>query len=67
MILLLRVWFEQPTSFKNPENAYYINVMLTNSPNSFQNSCAIETGLSDFHKITAIILKIKLEKLKPRI
>ena len=67
MILLLRVWFEKPTSFKNPENAYYINVMLTNSPNSFQNSCAIETGLSDFHKITVIILKIKLEKLKPRI
>ena len=57
MILLLRVWFKKPTSFKNPENAYYINLMLTNSPNSFQNSCAIETGLSDFHKITAIILK----------
>ena len=62
MILLLRVWFEKPASFKNPENAYYINLMLTNSPNSFQNSCAIETGLSDFDKITAIILKIKLEK-----
>ena len=65
MILLLRVWFEKPTSFKNPENAYYINVMLTNSPNSFQNSCAIEIGLSDFHKITATILKIKLEKQNP--
>ena len=38
-----------------------------NSPNSFQNSCAIETGLCDFRKISAIILKIKLEKLKPRI
>ena len=41
--------------------------MLTNSPNSFKNSCAIETGLSDFHKITETILKIKSEKLKPRI
>ena len=41
--------------------------MLTNSPNSFQNSCAIETGLSDFHKRTATVLEIKFEKLKPRI
>ena len=41
--------------------------MLTNSPNSFKNSCIIETGLSDFHKITATVLKIKFEKLKPRI
>ena len=41
--------------------------MLTNPPDNFQNSCAIETGLSDFHKITATTLKIKLEKLKPRI
>ena len=40
--------------------------MLTNSPNSFQNSCAIDTGLSDFHKITATILKTKFEKLKYR-
>ena len=67
MILLLKVWFKKPTSFKNPENAYYINLMLTNSPNSFQNSCAIKTGLSDIDKITATILKTKFEKLKPRI
>ena len=25
--------------------------MLTNSNRSFQNSCTIETGLSDFHKM----------------
>ena len=67
MILLLRVWFKKPNSFKNPENAYYINLMLTNSPNSFQSSCTIKTGLSDFHKINATILKIKFEKLEPRI
>ena len=53
--------------FQNPENAYYTNLMLLSSSNSFQNSCAINTGLSDFHKITATILKIKFEKLKPRI
>ena len=40
--------------------------MFTDSPNSFKNSCIIETGLSDFHKKTATVLKIKFEKLKPR-
>ena len=67
MFLLSRVWLKKPLSFKNPENAYYINLMLTSSPNSFQNSCAIGADLSDFHRITATIIKIKLEKLKPRI
>ena len=54
VILILRVSLKKPTSFKNAENPYYIDLMLTNSPNSFKNSCAIETGLSDFHKITKL-------------
>ena len=49
------------TSFKNPENFHYINFMLTSSPNIFQNSCAIEFGLSDIRKVTATILKTKFE------
>ena len=28
---------KKPYFFQNPENPYYINLMLTNSPNSFQN------------------------------
>ena len=40
--------------------------MLTNSPNGFQNLRAIETGLSDFHKMTATVMKMKFEKLKLR-
>ena len=67
VIPILRVSLKKPTSFKNPENPYYINLMLTNSPNSFKNSCAIENGLSDFHKINETILKTKSEKPKPRI
>ena len=43
-----------PTCFKNPERPTSIDVMLTNSYRSFQNSCAIETRLSDFHKIILI-------------
>ena len=61
VILLLRVWLKKHTSFKNPENFHYINFMLTSSPNIFQNSCAIEFGLSDIRKVTATILKTKFE------
>ena len=41
--------------------------MLTNSYRSFQNSCAIETGLSDFHKMIATILKTYFRKKEPKI
>ena len=40
----------RPTCFKNPEKPSCIVLILTNCPRSFQNSCAIETGLADFHK-----------------
>ena len=36
--------------YKNPGKPTYIDLILTNCPGSFQNSCAIETDLSDFHK-----------------
>ena len=44
-----------PTCFKNPESPTSIDVMLTNSCRSFPNSCGIETGLSDFHKMIVTI------------
>ena len=36
------------TLYKNPENPSCIDPILTNNPNSFQNSGVIKTGLSDF-------------------
>ena len=36
---------------KNRKNISFIDLILTNSLHSFQNSCVIETGLSDFHKM----------------
>ena len=56
-----------PTCFKNPENPSCIDQILTNSPYSFQHSCVIETGLSDFHKIIVSVLKTTFQKLKPKI
>ena len=34
---------------------------------NFQSSCIIETGLSDFHKMTVTVKETSYKKLKPRI
>ena len=47
-----------PTCFKNVNDPSSIDVMLTIRKNNFQNSMAIDTGLSDYHKMTVSILKI---------
>ena len=38
--------------FKNPINLTCIDLIITNRPKSFQESEVIETGLSDFHKMS---------------
>ena len=42
-----------------PLNPTCIDLMLTNRPKSFQDTLVIETGLSDFHKMTVSVLKKK--------
>ena len=39
---------------------------MTNRPQSFQNSGVIETGLSDFHKLTITVLKTSFRKKTPK-
>ena len=58
---------KDPTCFKNPENPSCIDLILTNSPYSFQNSCVIETSLSDFRKMIVSVMQTTFQKLKPRI
>ena len=58
---------KEPTCFKNPENPSCIDLMLTNFPKGFQNSMAIETGLSDFHKMIVTVMKSHYKKQKPKI
>ena len=41
--------------------------MLTNSNWSFQNSCTIETGISDFHKMIVTVLKIYFQKREAKV
>ena len=43
---------KEPTCYKNPQNTSCLDLILTNSPYSFQSSCVIETGLSDFQMMT---------------
>ena len=48
---------KEPTCFKNIENPSCIDLILTNKPLYFQTTAVIETGISDFHKLTVTILK----------
>ena len=45
------------TCYKNPESPSCIDLILSNKPRNFQNSCLIETSLSDFHKMTVTALR----------
>ena len=56
---------KDPTCFKNPDKPSCINLLLTNFPKSFLKSQTLETGLSDFHKLTLAILKIRYKKQRP--
>ena len=52
----------EPTCFKNATNPSCIDLIITNRPKSFQHSKVMETGISDFHKLTITVLKIKFLK-----
>ena len=53
----LKNLIKEPTCFKNPSNPSSINVIRSNRCKSFFSSKAIETGLSDHHKLTITSLK----------
>ena len=55
------------TCYKNPQKPSCIDLFLTNSPKSFQNTQAMETGLSDFHKLVATISKMYLPNNQPKV
>ena len=50
------------TCYKSADNPTSIDVILTNRKNSFDHSLAIETGLSDHHKMVVTILKVYIKK-----
>ena len=48
---------KEPSCFKNPSNPSCIDLFLTNTIRSFQETQVFETGLSDFHKLLVTVLK----------
>ena len=44
-----------------------IDLILTNRGRNFQQTTAVETGLSDFHKMVVTVLKASLDKQKPNV
>ena len=53
----------EPTCFK--VNPHCIDLILTNRKCYFKSTCVTETGVSDFHKLTAVSLKSHILKSPP--
>ena len=50
-----------PACYKNPDKP------TCTCPRSFQNSCVIETGLSDFHMMIVTVVKPSYQKIEPKV
>ena len=57
---------KEPTCFKSG-NPRCIDLILSNRGRNFQHTTAIETGLSDFHKMVVTVLKASFDKEKPNV
>ena len=49
------------------DNPSCVDLILTNKSSYFQHSISIESGLSDFHKLTITMMKAGFQKLQPKI
>ena len=55
------------TCYKNPEKPSCSDLILTNRRRRFHGNHIIETGLSDFHKMTVTVMKMYFKKQGPRV
>ena len=62
----LKSLIRQLTCCKSPSNLTSIGLIQTNVHQKFQSTCALETGLSDFHLMTVTVMRKIFKKLKPR-
>ena len=63
----LKGLIKQTTCYKNPDNVLCIDLVLTNVPGSFQRTCDLETGLSDFYFIPLTVMRKRFKKFYPRV
>ena len=57
---------KEPICQKRLSNPSCIDLVITNSSSSFQNTKAISTGLSDFHKMIVNVLKQTSQRSSPK-
>lgn len=50
-----------------PLSKFVVYLILTNTAESFQSTCVLETGLSDFNGMTISLLKMHFRKLPPKV
>ena len=60
----LKILVKDKTCFKSILNPTSIDLFLTNHTTSSQNTIAISTGNSDFHKTVVTVLKITFKNAK---
>ena len=65
-LFALKNLVKEPTCFKSG-NPRCIDLLLTNRERNFQHTTAIETGLSDFHKLIVTVLKTSFDKQRPNV
>ena len=55
------------TCYKNPNKPTCIDLMLTNKPRFFNNSSVVETGTSNFLKMTLVVMRACFVKQTPKV
>ena len=55
------------TCHKDPNKPSSIDLIMTNRPKSFQNSCTFETRLTNFQKMTLAVMKVSFIIQKSRV
>ena len=55
------------TCFKSAQNPSCIDLLLTNSHQSFLDTTTVATGLSDFHNMAVTVMKTTFPKAKPKV
>ena len=57
---------KEPTCFESLSNPSCMDLVITNSYSNFQNTKAISTGLSYFHKMVVVVLKHTFHRSVPK-
>ena len=63
----LKHLIKDETCFKNPTKRTCIDLIVTNRPKWFQDTVVFERRLSDFHKMSATVMKMYYTRQKPSI